>query len=207
MDAENLINVSILQNLIKQEINNNVNENINTITSKLKKLEEVNLNDSVEIYGIRDTRLNYKKIRVNYIKKICNLLNLDFKFVVENFFDRNHIVVRLTDAVTAREWQKRSRDTRINNYDLNINFDAPVKIFVAASHEHKQLLKKTRDVLLSSFKYVSLCKNGVMVRKNERSKIYVIKNENDIYNLLLKSKSVSFECDENLSDNVEDNLI
>ncbi|BAC67287.1 few polyhedra plaque phenotype associated protein [Adoxophyes honmai nucleopolyhedrovirus] len=207
MDAENLINVSILQNLIKQEINNNVNENINTITSKLKKLEEVNLNDSVEIYGIHDTRLNYKKIRVNYIKKICSLLNLDFKFVVENFFDRNHIVVRLTDAVTAREWQKRSRDIRINNYDLNINFDAPVKIFVAASHEHKQLLKKTRDVLLSSFKYVSLCKNGVMVRKNERSKIYVIKNENDIYNLLLKSKSVSFECDENLSDNVEHNLI
>ncbi|AOL56771.1 FP/25K [Chrysodeixis includens nucleopolyhedrovirus] len=179
-----LINIPILKNLIKNEIERNVTDNI---VNKLKRLEEENLNDTVEIYGIHDKRLYNKKIRTNYVKKICQLLTLNYKLIVNSDYEKNHIKLKLNDAATAREWQNRSREVRLKNYDLDIDFDAPVKIFVAASPEHKQLLKKTRDALLPHYKYVSLCKKGVMVRQNERSKIYIVKNENDIYDLLTQT--------------------
>ncbi|QEI03469.1 FP25K [Spodoptera cosmioides nucleopolyhedrovirus] len=184
--ASELINVPILKNLIKTEIDRNVANNITILNGKLKKLEDDHLNDWVEVYGVHDTRLYNKKVRNNYVKKICALLQLDYKSVVESDYEKNHIKLKLNDAATAREWQNRSREVRLKNYDLEIDFDGPIKIFVAASPEHKQLLKKTRDALLPHYKYVSLCKKGVMVRENERSKIFIVKNENDIYDLLGK---------------------
>ncbi|QHB21698.1 FP25K [Artaxa digramma nucleopolyhedrovirus] len=185
-----LINVSTLKNLIKTEIRRNVNENIHALNSKLKRLEDAELNSSVEIYGVYDAlRLSEKKIRHNYIKKICALLSLDCKLVLEHEYKKNHIKVKLTDAATARDWQTKSCKKRLKNYDLDIDYDGPVKIFVAASHEHKQLLKKTRDALLAHYKYVSLCKNGIMVRENDTSKIHIVKTENDIYELLIKAKT------------------
>lgn len=188
-DTEDLINVPILKNLIKNEIDRNVNENITSLNSKLKKLEDDTLNEFVEIYGVHDKRLVDKKIRNNYLKKICALLQLNYKSVVDSEYKKNHIKLKLTDAATARLWQSQSCRHRLKNYDLDINYDGPIKIFVAASHEHKQLLKKTRDALLPLFKYVSLCKNGVMVRRDDTSKIFVVKNENDIKELVTKSMS------------------
>lgn len=184
-----LINVSILKNLIKTEIDKNVKNNLHEIDSKLRKLENAELNSSVEIYGVHDSRLADKKVRNYYIKKICTLLSLDYKLIVNSEFKKNYIKLRLSDAATAREWQMRSCKLRIKNYDLNVDYDGPIKIFVAASHEHKQLLKKTRDSLLPHYKYVSLCKNGVMVRENDISRIYIVKDESDIYNLLVKAKT------------------
>ncbi|AIZ48659.1 fp25k [Agrotis segetum nucleopolyhedrovirus B] len=184
--AAELINVPILKSLIKTEIDRNVTNNITILNGKLKKLEDDHLGDWVEVYGVHDARLYNKKIRNNYVKKICNLLQLDHKAVVESDYEKNHIKLKLNDAATAREWQNRSREVRLKNYDLDIDFDGPVKIFVAASPEQKQLLKKTRDALLPHYKYVSLCKRGVMVRENDRSRIFIVKNENDIYDLLSK---------------------
>ncbi|AAM95110.1 Fp25K [Helicoverpa armigera multiple nucleopolyhedrovirus] len=184
-----LINVPILKSLIKTEIDRNVSGNITILNGKLKKLEDDHLNTWVEVYGVHNSRLLNKKIRNNYVKKICTLLDLDYKAIVESDYDKNHIKLKLNDAATARDWQNRSREVRLKNFDLDIDFDGPIKIFVAASAEHKQLLKKTRDALLPHYKYVSLCKKGVMVRENERSKIYIVKNENDIYDLLSKMSS------------------
>jgi len=181
-----LINVPILKSLIKTEIDRNVSGNITILNGKLKKLEDDHLNTWVEVYGMHNSRLLNKKIRNNYVKKICTLLDLDYKAIVESDYDKNHIKLKLNDAATARDWQNRSREVRLKNFDLDIDFDGPIKIFVAASAEHKHLLKKTRDALLPHYKYVSLCKKGVMVRENERSKIYIVKNENDIYDLLSK---------------------
>lgn len=189
--ATELINVPILKNLIKTEIDRNVTSNITILNGKLKKLEDDHLSDWVEVYGVHDSRLHNKKIRCMIVKKICALLQLDHKAVVESDYEKNHIKLKLNDAGAAREWQNRSREVRLKNYDLDIDFDGPVKIFVAASPEHKQLLKKTRDALLPHYKYVSLCKKGVMVRENDRSRIYIVKNENDIYDLLSRmSKAV-----------------
>lgn len=181
-----LINVPILKSLIKNEIDRNVSSNITILNGKLKKLEDDHLNNWVEVYGVHNSRLFNKKIRNNYVKKICALLDLDYKAIVDSDYDKNHIKLKLNDAATARDWQNRSREVRLKNFDLDIDFDGPIKIFVAASAEHKHLLKKTRDALLPHYKYVSLCKKGVMVRENERSKIYIVKNENDIYDLLSK---------------------
>nr|ANW12288.1 few polyhedra [Malacosoma sp. alphabaculovirus] len=184
-----LLLVPIIKSMIKNEIDSN--DSLNELNCKLKKLENENLHDSVEIYGIHDNKLNNKKIRNMYTKKICNLLNLDHKLIVESDFEKNHIKLKLTDGATAKEWQNRSREVRLKNHDLDIDYDGPVKIFVAASPEHKQLLKKARDTLLPYYKYVSLFKKGVMVRQNDRSKIYIVKNENDIYDLLEKAKVIS----------------
>jgi Baculovirus FP protein len=181
-----IINVSSLKSLIKTEIDRTLTDNINVLNGKLKKLENDRLHDSVEIYGIHDKRLYNRKVRHAYIKKICTLLSLDYRAVVESEYDKNHIVVKLSDAVAAKEWQSRSREVRLKNVDLDVAYDGPVKIFVAATAEHKQLLKKTRDALLPIYKYVSLCKKGVMVRRNDRSKIYVVTHENDISMLLNK---------------------
>jgi Baculovirus FP protein len=186
-----LINVPILKSLIKTEIDRNVSNNITILNGKLKKLEDDHLNNWVEVYGVHDARLYNKKIRNNYVKKICALLGVDHKAIVDSDYDRNHIKLKLCDAATAREWQNRSREVRLKNFDLDIDFDGPVKIFVAASAEHKHLLKKTRDALLPHYKYVSLCKKGVMVRENERSKIFIVKNENDIYDLLSKMSAAA----------------
>lgn len=185
--ADDLINVPILKNLIKQEIDRSVINNLGLLSGKLQKLENDNLSCCVEVYGVHDKRLVDKKVRNYYLKKLCALLNLQFKHVVDSAYKNNHIEVRLTDAATAREWQTRSCRERLKNYDFDINYDGPVKVFVAATHEHKQLLKKTRDALLPHYKYVSLCKNGVMVRQNDTSKIHVVKSEGDIYELLIKT--------------------
>jgi hypothetical protein len=180
---EQLINVSFLKSLIKHQIDENVSDNIKCIGEKLKKLEHDNLTDHVEIYGVHDHKLVYKKVRNFYIKKICSLLTLNYKHVLESSFEKNHIIVRLCDATRAKEWQTRSRERRLKNYDLNIDFDGPVKIFVAATTEQKLLLKKTRDALLPHYKYISICKNGVMVRRDEKSRVYIVKNEHDIETL------------------------
>lgn len=179
-----LINMCSLKKLIKNEIDRNVSDSLDVLAQKLKKLEKNSLNSSVEIYGIADPRFSDRKIKNYYIKKICALLGLNCKSVVESEVRNNHIVVHLKDAATAREWQTRSCRIRLKNRDLGLDYDGPVKIFVAASHEHKQLLKKTRDVLLPSYKYVSLCKNGVMVRRDDDSRIYIVKSESDILKLL-----------------------
>jgi Baculovirus FP protein len=186
MSTVDLINVPILKSIIKTEIDRNVNHNITILNGKLKKLENDNLNDCVEIYGIHDSRLHNKKIRNGHVKKICVLLGLDYKSIIDSDFNKNHIRLKLDHVTTAREWQNRSREIRLKNYDLNIDFDGPIKIFVAASEEQKQLLKKARDALLPHYKYVSLCKKGIMVREDDRSKIFIVKDENDIYDLLSK---------------------
>ncbi|ABI35728.1 Fp25K [Ectropis obliqua nucleopolyhedrovirus] len=201
-----LINVPKLKNIIKNEIERNVSDNMHALNSKLRKLEDAELNCNVEIYGISDSQLHHKKIRQHYVKKICALLSLDSKLIVLSEYKKNFIRVKLTDAVTAREWQTRSCRTRLKNYDLGVNFDGPVKIFVAASHEHKQLLKKTRDLLLSHYKYVSLCKNGVMVRHSDNSKIYVVQKENDIYELLIKAKTTPTQQQNTCFDGVDNDF-
>lgn len=188
MEAE-LINLPLLKNLIKSEIERNVTENFTSISDKLKKLENECLHSTVEIYGIHDNRLSDKKIRYQYVKKICLLLQLDFKTIVSLEYKKNYICLKLTDAATAREWQTRSCQRRLKNYDLGIDFDGPIKIFVAASHEHKQLLKRTRDLLLPHYKYVSLCRAGVMVRQTDTSRICIVKSETDIYDLLRRAKT------------------
>lgn len=179
-----LINVPILKSLIRNEIDRNVNDNLSILTCKLKKLENEQLNDSVEIYGVYDKKLFNKKVRNVYVKKICQLLDLDYRHVVDTEYEKNHITVRLSDAATAKDWQNKSRELRLKNVDLEIDYDGPVKIFVAASPEHKLLLKKTRDALLPYYKYVSLCKKGVMVRKTDKSKIHIVSCESDINGLI-----------------------
>nr|AFS51970.1 DekiORF93 [Dendrolimus kikuchii nucleopolyhedrovirus] len=177
---EQLINVSLLKSLINNQIDKSVSVNIKFMNEKLNRLELENLTDSVEIYGIHDNRLSNKKIRNYYIKKICQLLELDYKHVVASSFDRNHILVKLCDAVRAREWQNKSREHRIKNVNLNIDYDGPIKIFVAATAEQKLLLKKARDALLPFYKYISICKTGVMVRRDEKSRVFIVKNEQNI---------------------------
>ncbi|QYC92731.1 Fp25k [Trabala vishnou gigantina nucleopolyhedrovirus] len=204
METVDLINVPILKGLIKNEIDRKVANDICTLNDKLKKLNDAELNCSVEIYGLHDARLHDKKTRNYYIRKMCALLKLNYKSVIDSEYKKNHIRIKLTDAATAREWQVRSCQTRLKNYDFNVNFDGPVKIFVAASNEHKQLLKRTRDMLLNYYKYVSLCKNGVMVRENDTSKIYIVKNENDIYDLLIKAKMV--ETTEDFKNKIVDSV-
>ncbi|AVA31174.1 fp25k [Oxyplax ochracea nucleopolyhedrovirus] len=184
---DQLINVSLLKSLIKTQIHENVSDDIKILEEKLKKLEFNNLSDSVEIYGIHDVKLNNKKIRNCMLKRICKLLNLNYKHILDSTYNKNHIVVKLRDAVRAKEWQTRSRERRIKNYDLNIDYDGPVKIFVAATNEQKLLLKKTRDALLPFYKYISLCKDGVMVRRDEKSRVFVVKNEQNIEFLRINS--------------------
>nr|AFN21024.1 FP25 [Bombyx mori nucleopolyhedrovirus] len=191
---EQLINVSLLKSLIKTQIDENVSDNIKSMSEKLKRLECDNLTDSVEIYGIHDNRLNNKKIRNYYLKKICILLDLNFKHVIESSFDKNHIVAKLCDATRAKEWQTKSRERRLKNFNLNINYDGPVKIFVAATAGQKLLLKKTRDALLPFYKYISICKNGVMVRRDEKSRVFIVKNEQNI-EYLKANKYYAFHSD------------
>lgn len=74
------------------------------MSEKLKRLEYDNFIDSVEIYGIYDSRLNNKKIRNYYLKKICVLFDLNFKYVIEFLFDKNYIVVKLCDVMCVKEW-------------------------------------------------------------------------------------------------------
>ncbi|AKN80988.1 Few polyhedra [Lonomia obliqua multiple nucleopolyhedrovirus] len=193
MDFEQLINVSLLKSFIKNQIDENVSDDIKIISEKLNKLELENLTDNVEIYGIHDNKLGIKKVRHFYIKKICTLLNLNYKHVLESNFEKNHIVVKLCDAIRAKEWQTRSRERRLKNYNLNINYDGPIKIFIAATDEQKLLLKKTRDALLPFYKFISICKNGVMVRRDEKSRVHIVKNEQDIEYLKDDHKYIDYQ--------------
>jgi Baculovirus FP protein len=193
---DQLINVSLLKSLINNQINENVSSNIKIMSEKLQKLEYDSLTDCVEIYGIHNDKLNIKKIRNMYLKKICTLLNLNYKDILDSTFVKNHILVKLCDSLRAKEWQTRSREFRLKNYNLNIDFDGPIKIFVAASAEQKLLLKKTRDALLPYYKYISICKNGIMVRRDDKSRVFIVKNEQNIEYLKQKiynCKILNFE--------------
>ncbi|QDL56984.1 FP-25K [Dione juno nucleopolyhedrovirus] len=175
---EQLINVALLKSLINAQIDES--NDIKQMSAKLKQLERDRLNDCVEVYGVHDARLSNKKVRTYYLKKICALLDLDFRHVLNSSFHKNHMVVQLSDAARAKEWQSRSRERRLKNHNLDIDYDAPVKIFVAAPPEQKLLLKKARDALLPVYKYISICKHGVMVRRDEKSRVFIIKNEQHI---------------------------
>ncbi|ABF50326.1 fp25k [Antheraea pernyi nucleopolyhedrovirus] len=175
---EQLINVSLLKSLINSQIDES--DDIRLMNAKLKQLERDRLNDSVEIYGIHDARLASKRVRTQYLKKICALLDVEFRHVLDSSFYKNHIVAQLSDATRAREWQSKSREQRLKNHSLGIDFDGPVKIFVAAPPEQKLLLKKARDALLPLYKYISICKHGVMVRRDEKSRVFIVKNEQHI---------------------------
>ncbi|AKR14175.1 few polyhedra 25kDa protein [Dasychira pudibunda nucleopolyhedrovirus] len=175
---EQLINVALLKSLINTQIDES--DDIKSMNVKLKELERDRLNDSVEIYGVHDARLGSKKMRTYYLKKICALLDLDFKDVLDSAFHKNHMVVKLSDAARAKEWQSKSRERRLKNHSLGIDYDGPVKIFVAAPPEQKLLLKKARDALLPVYKYISICKHGVMVRRDEKSRVFIVKDEQHI---------------------------
>ncbi|UZE89765.1 FP25K [Parapoynx stagnalis nucleopolyhedrovirus] len=193
---DQLINVSLLKSLINNQINENVSSDIKMMSEKLQKLEHDSLTDCVEIYGIHNDNLNVKKIRNMYLKKICTLLNLSYKHILDSTFVKNHVVVKLCDSLRAKEWQTRSREFRLKNYNLNIDFDGPIKIFVAASADQKLLLKKTRDALLPYYKYISICKNGIMVRRDDKSRVFIVKNEQNIEYLKQKiynCKILNFE--------------
>lgn len=178
MDFEQLINVALLKSLINMQIDES--DDIKLMNVKLKELERDRLNDSVEVYGVHDSRLHNKKVRNYYLKKICDLLDLDFKHVLDSSFYKNHMVVKLCNAMRAKEWQSKSREQRLKNHSLNIDYDGPIKIFVAAPPEQKLLLKKARDALLPVYKYISICKYGVMVRRDEKSRVFIIKDEQQI---------------------------
>lgn len=175
---EQLINVALLKTLINAQIDES--DDIKSMNVKLKQLERDRLINSVEVYGVHDARLPNKKVRTYYLKKICLLLDLNFKHVLDSSFYKNHMVVRLCDAARAKEWQSKSRERRLKNHNLDIDFDGPIKIFVAAPPEQKLLLKKARDALLPVYKYISICKHGVMVRRDEKSRVFIIKNEQHI---------------------------
>nr|AAC56572.1 25K FP fusion protein [Lymantria dispar multiple nucleopolyhedrovirus] len=104
MDMDfDLINVSGLKKLIKTEIDRNVSESLDALAQKLQRLEKNSLNCSVEIYGLADTRPFFdRKVKNYYIKKICALLGLNFKAVLESETKNNYILVHLKDAATAR---------------------------------------------------------------------------------------------------------
>nr|AAC56569.1 25K FP frameshift protein [Lymantria dispar multiple nucleopolyhedrovirus] len=100
MDMDfDLINVSGLKKLIKTEIDRNVSESLDALAQKLQRLEKNSLNCSVEIYGLADTRPFFdRKVKNYYIKKICALLGLNFKAVLESETKNNYILVHLKDA-------------------------------------------------------------------------------------------------------------
>lgn len=196
---EQLINVALLKSLINAQIDES--DDIKSLNAKLKELERDRLNDSVEVYGVHDARLASKRVRTHYLKRICALLDVDFKHVLDSSYHKNHMVVRLSDAARAKEWQSRSRERRLKNHSLGIDFDGPVKVFVAAPPEQKLLLKKARDALLPVYKYISICKHGVMVRRDEKSRVFVIKNEQHIdylktNDLFAFDKAAAFQADD-----------
>lgn len=111
---------------------------------------------------------------------ICAQLNLNFDDIQIYTIKGNALVVRLVNERVVNEWERKSREKRLQMKDIVKNGgDVKIKMFAAAPTKFKLLLHTVRKTL-PNFKYIWIGKRGVMVRQKSRTQIHVIKNETDI---------------------------
>lgn len=139
----------------------------------------------MEIFGL--TRYADDKHRLtNAIKLLASNLNVNYDDVQDVQVKGNGVLVRLQNSRQVNEWETRSRELRLNLSDITKvseeESDNKIKVFAAAPTRLKLLLHTVRKHL-PQFKYIWIGKRGVMVRRESRSQIYVIKSENDIEKL------------------------
>ena len=114
------------------------------------------------------------------LRAICAQLDLNFNDVQMYTIKGNALVVRLVNERVVNEWERKSREKRLQMKDIVKNGgDVKIKMFAAAPTKFKLLLHTVRKTL-PNFKYIWIGKRGVMVRQKSRTQIHVIKNETDV---------------------------
>lgn len=189
MNQETLINENALNAVIQKQIDQNssqtkdtivyINNEVDRIQERLSHLETDALKNYVEIYGIPINYVNRDDKRMHVVNKIANKFLLSMDDVINISFIKNHIVLQVVNVKVATQWQNRSRDIRLTNRDIGIDRDGQIKAYIAAPDDLKILLRKARETL-PNYKYIWIGKKGVMLRESNDSRIYKIKNQQDL---------------------------
>lgn len=189
MNQETLINENALNAVIQKQIDQNssqtkdtivyINNEVDRIHERLYYLETDALKNYVEIYGIPINYVNRDDKRMHVVNKIANKFQLSMKDVLHTSCVKNHILLHVANVKVATHWQTRSRDLRLTNRDIGIDKDGHIKAYIAAPEDLKLLLRKARETL-TNYKYIWIGKDGVMLRENNDSRIYKIKNQHDL---------------------------
>ena len=136
---------------------------------------QYDINDCVEIFGLGEWQ-DYNKC----LEILTKALDLNYNDVEYCVVKGSGLLVKLVDGKAVNEWERKSRERRIQLSDIKENSnDSKIKIFAAAPTKFKLLLHNVRKTL-SNFKYIWIGKKGVMARYRSRSQIHLIKNEEDI---------------------------
>lgn len=140
--------------------------------------------DWVEIYGLVDAKIATEDTILNCdnaLQNLCAALQLNYDDVKQYTIKGNSLLVQLINQRAVNEWERKSRESRLRLSDIHVNGNntTKVKVFAAAPSKFKLLLHNVRK-RLPNFKYIWIGKHGVLARQQARSKIFVIKNDDDL---------------------------
>lgn len=197
------IEVKSLQTKVKEVEKKNVrleNQNkhleneIGALKQRFNEQEQKQLANQVEITGMAcDENENGLNIAV----KIANMLNLKkdritaaIRIPPKNDKDHERLMVTLMDEETASSWIEKSRYSR-GTSEKNTASEQNIIVRRALTPYFKTLLWKAKSELKDDYRFI-WCKQGkVFVRKTEKSKIFVIRSEEDIKNIRQEKRSSS----------------
>lgn len=179
-------------NLINK--NNNLEIRIKALEQKTQEAEQDKLNSSIEITGIPTTDNENLQNTVAVIMKKLDIRNQSVQSVkrLQGSATRNDapLLLQLKNEEEVNSWIQAAKKSTIYTSEITPNATVSDKsggrIFIrqALTKAYKTLLWSARQKLGLKYKFIWVKNSKIMAREQEKSKIFTIRSEEDISNLL-----------------------
>lgn len=182
------------KNLDLKNKNIHLENRFNALEQRMNENEQKQLANKVEIIGVPQKEEENLQSIMSTIATALTMNKDDVK-IAERQPSRvgkpGIILMAMKDSDSKTKWISAAKEKRLNSSVMPGGGSTQEKIFVreALTQYNKNLLWKTKQQLKEKFKYV-WCKNGkIMARKNDKSKMVIIRSEVDIYDALHLNKT------------------
>lgn len=165
--------------------NERLTKDMNEIKQKIEQLEQQNLGVSIEITGIPKTE---NENCVEIVKRIGQQINtnvnvIEARRIVIEKSKSNIIIAKLDTKEMRKQLIRNSKITRLNANMLVKNWPVENKIFINEhlTKEKRILFAKARTAAKEkNYKFIWITNADILMRKDESSKIFRIRTNNDL---------------------------
>ncbi|XP_060810214.1 uncharacterized protein LOC132904301 [Amyelois transitella] len=175
-------------------INQNVNleTRLNAVEQRVQELEQKQLSNHIEISGIAYTEKVEPVSIAKAVAKQLEVPEVSVKAARRTNLRADKVGVLLVELQEEKraQWLNKAKEKKLTVQDLQSTVavvgDPKDKIYIreALTAYNKWLMWKVKAELKESFKFI-WCKDGLIkVRKDEKSKILIVRNESDIKKLI-----------------------
>ncbi|KAI5632039.1 baculovirus FP protein domain-containing protein [Phthorimaea operculella] len=165
---------------------------IHALEQMVTEFQQEKLDSSLEISGVpkvQDENLNNIAESLATVLQVEKPTDIQVKRLPSHPKKPDLIVIKMQDKYTKMQWITASRKKSIIAKEIIPNLDSqvgstPVYIREAMTPFNKKLFWMAKQELKPAFKYVWFKDGKILVKKQENSKLFVLRNECDIDNLL-----------------------